>query len=225
MRVLIVEDDNELRSSLRQALQLSGYEVDAVPDGAMADSALRVKDHYASVILDLGLPRQEGLSVLRALRARRDATPVLILTAMDAVERKVQALDAGADDYLVKPFSIVELEARLRALLRRRYKQSDNVLSCGQLQFDMTSRVVVTQSGERLELTSRETALFELLLRHAPNWVSKQVLTDQLGSWDAEMSPNAVEVAVHRLRKRLLPFEIEIVTVRGLGYMLQEGVA
>ncbi len=222
MRVLIVEDDNELRGTLGQALQLSGYEVDAVADGAMADSALRVKDHYALVVLDLGLPRQEGLSVLRALRDRRDATPVLILTAMDAVESKVQALDAGADDYLVKPFSIVELEARLRVLLRRKFKQSDNTLSCGALQLDIASRVVTGQSGERLEFTSRDVALLELLLRHSPNWVAKQTLTDQLSSWDAEISANAVEVAVHRLRKRLLPNGVEIVTVRGLGYMLQE---
>ena len=222
MRVLIVEDDNELRGSLGQALQLSGYEVDAVADGAMADSALRVKDHYALVVLDLGLPRQEGLSVLRALRDRRDATPVLILTAMDAVERKVQALDAGADDYLVKPFSIAELEARLRVLVRRKFKQSDNTLSCGALQLDIASRVVTGQGGERLEFTSRDVALLELLLRHAPNWVAKQTLTDQLSSWDAEISPNAVEVAIHRLRKRLVPNGVEIVTVRGLGYMVQE---
>jgi two-component system, OmpR family, response regulator len=222
MRVLIVEDDSELRSTLSQALQLGGYEVDAVGDGAMADSALRVKDHYALVVLDLGLPRQEGLSVLRALRARRDLTPVLILTAMDGIESKVQALDAGADDYLVKPFSIAELEARLRALVRRKFKQSDNLLICGALQFDTANRVVTSQSGERLELTSRETALFELLLRHTPNWVAKQTLTDQLGSWDAELTPNAIEVAIHRLRKRLQPNGVEIVTVRGLGYLLQE---
>ncbi len=222
MRVLIVEDDEELRSALQQALQLSGYEVDAVGDGAMADSALRVKESYALVVLDLGLPRQEGLSVLRALRERRDATPVMILTAMDAIERKVQALDAGADDYLVKPFSIAELEARLRVLVRRRYKKSDNTLICGALQFDVGSRAVTAPTGERLELTSRDTALLELLLRHTPNWVAKQTLTDQLGSWDAELSSNAIEVAIHRLRKRLAPHGIEIVTVRGLGYLLQE---
>jgi two-component system, OmpR family, response regulator len=222
MRVLIVEDDRELRGSLSQALQLAGYEVDALGDGAMADSALRVRDRYALVVLDLGLPRQEGLSVLRALRDRRDATPVLILTAMDAVESKVQALDAGADDYLVKPFSIAELEARLRVLVRRKFNQPDTTLSCGALQLDVASRVVVGRGGERLEFSSKEIALLELLLRRAPNWVAKQTLVDQLGSWDAEISPNAVEVAIHRLRKRLQPSGVEIVTVRGLGYLLQE---
>jgi two-component system, OmpR family, response regulator len=225
MRLLLVEDDKPLRESISQALKHAGYELDAVADGVAADAALAVREAYAAVVLDLGLPRMGGVEVLHALRGRRDPTPVLILTAMDEVERKVMALDAGADDYLVKPFSIAELEARLRVILRRRYKQPDNVLAFGSLALNTTTRVVTTESGERVELSARDVALFELLLRQTPNWVRKETLIDQLGSWESELSANAVEVAVHRLRKRLEPFRVEIIAVRGLGYMLQEKLA
>jgi DNA-binding response OmpR family regulator len=222
MRILLAEDNPTLSDSLSQALRLSGYEVDVARDGNAADSALRTKDAYAVVILDLGLPGMTGWKVLQALRMRRDATPVLILTALDAIDNKVQTLDIGADDYLVKPFSMAELEARLRVLVRRQYGHKDNTVVFGPLRFDTAARLLTTLGDERIELTLRETALIELLMRKAPAWVSKEVLINQLGSWESELSPNAVEVAVHRLRKRLEAYQVMIVTVRGLGYQLQE---
>ncbi len=221
MRLLLVEDDPLLRESLTLALRHAGYKVDAAVDGVAADAALTTKEAYSVVVLDLGLPRMEGLQVLSALRARRDSTPVLILTAMDEVDTKVRALDRGADDYLVKPFSIAELEARLRVMLRRSVQRSDNLMYVGSLIFNGTSRTLTTDRDERIELSAREIALLELLMRHAPHWVSKDTLTDQLGSWDAELTPNAIEVAVHRLRKRLQPHNTEIIVVRGLGYTIQ----
>jgi two-component system, OmpR family, response regulator len=223
MRILLVEDDRELGSAVSTSLTNEGYAVDWMLDGASATAALSTAG-YDLVLLDLGLPKQSGLSVLRQLRARADtqrAVPVLIATAMDLVKDRVEGLDAGADDYLVKPFSLEELHARVRALIRRRNAVTTNTIEHGALHFDLQSHQA-TVNGTALELSAREATILEVLLLRAGRAVSKEQLLDSLSTWDRDITLNAIEVYVHRLRKKLEPAAIAVRTFRGLGYCIEK---
>ena len=220
MRILIAEDDAVLADGLVRAMKGAGYIADLVTNGEDADSALMRQVHDL-VVLDLGLPGLDGLQVLQRLRERKSSMPVLILTARATLDDRVKGLDLGADDYIAKPCDIQELQARVRALLRRAYNKSSNVLTHGRLSFD-TEKRRVTLSGNPFEMTAREMRLFELLLRRAGSVVSKEQILESLCSWDEEVSDNAIEVSVHRLRKRLGETGIIIRTIRGLGYLLDD---
>jgi DNA-binding response OmpR family regulator len=218
MRVLLVEDDAALRDTLLLALRNAGYGVDAVADGESADISLET-GKYDLIVLDLGLPRMDGIEVLRRLRGREDWTPVLILTAREGVEHRVTGLDGGADDYLTKPFALKEFEARVRALIRRA-TGSRNTLVNGPLSFDTANRQV-TVSGTLLGFSARELAILEGLMQRTGQVVLKKRLVHQLGDWEAEIGSNAIEVYIHRLRKKLSPHGINIHTIHGLGYLLE----
>lgn len=219
MRILLAEDDRIIADGLVRALKKSGFAVDHVATGADADAALSA-EKFDLVILDLGLPRMSGFDVLKRLRARKCIVPVLILTAQDGIEDRVRGLDAGADDYMVKPFALPELEARARALIRRNTGNPAGI-AVGRLTYDPAERVA-RMNGEIVDFSARELALLEILLLRAGRLVSKEQLVEQLCGWDEEVSNNAIEVYVHRLRKKLEPGEVRIVTVRGLGYCLEK---
>ena len=220
MRILVAEDDAILADGVTRTLRQSGYAVDWVKNGTEADSALDTDD-FDLLILDIGLPKKSGLDVLKRLRARDSRLPVLILTALDGVNDRVRGLDAGADDYLAKPFELAELEARVRALTRRGMAGSPTLLRHGPLTYDQVGRVA-RLNGEALELSAREISLLEIFLQRAGRLVSKDQLVSHLCEWGEEVSPNAIEVYVHRLRKKLEPGGVRIVTVRGLGYSLEK---
>ena len=218
MHVLLVEDDSVLADGLSRILQGHGMLVEVVGDGLQADQALQ-RGEFAVAVLDIGLPGIDGFEVVRRLRARASATPVLLLTARDAVEDRVRGLETGADDYLVKPFATAELVARIRALARRNTPKP-TVLSIGQLTLDTSARRA--RIGERaLDLSVREWAVLEYLLQHASRVVSKQQIIDAILPWGDDLTLNAVEVYVSRLRLKLLDAGIAIRTIRGFGYMLE----
>ncbi|MFN9212533.1 MAG: response regulator [Betaproteobacteria bacterium] len=219
MRILIAEDDPVLADGLSRSLRSAGYAVDMVADGESADSALTAQG-YDLLILDLGMPRLAGLDVLRRLRGRGSALPVLILTAADSVEQRVRGLDLGADDYMAKPFALSELEARARALTRRAAGSPQNLLRHGPLTLDRAGRIAAIEQTP-LDLSARELGLLEILLQRAGRLVSKEQLVDHLCEWGEEVSNNAIEVYVHRLRRKLEPGGVRIATVRGLGYCLE----
>jgi len=223
MRLLIAEDDPILADGLLHTLRRSGYAVDCVSDGASADAAITASS-FDLLILDLGLPRMAGLDVLKRLRSRKSQLPVLILTARDSTEDRVRGLDLGADDYLSKPFDLAELEARVRALTRRAGHGGQAVVVLGDLTFDTVGRVA-SLKGEPLELSARELSLLQLLVSRAGRMVSKEQIVDNLCQWGEELSANAVEVYVHRLRKKLEPGGVKITTLRGLGYCLNRAIA
>lgn len=216
MRILLVEDDAALGQATQVALRLEGYAVDWLRDGQHADDALR-SDSFDAVVLDLGLPRKDGLDVLSALRARGDSTPVLCLTARDTLQDRVSGLDHGADDYLVKPFDLDELNARLRALMRRSAGRAVNWVECGALRMDVAGHQVQLD-GQAVDLSAREFAILTTLLESAGRVVSRERLEDSLYGWDQEISSNALEVHIHHLRKKLGSDWIQ--TVRGAGYRL-----
>ena len=220
MRILIAEDDQVLADGLLRTLRGNGYAVDHVASGSEADAALSTQE-FDLLILDLGLPRLHGFEVLKKLRARGSATPVLILTAADSVEQRVKGLDLGADDYMAKPFSLQELEARVRALARRGMGVASNVIKHGPLTFDTTGRVAYINEA-MVELSARELGLLEVLLQRAGRLVSKDQLVERLCEWGDEVSNNAIEVYIHRLRKKIEQGPIRIATVRGLGYCLEK---
>ncbi len=220
MRILVAEDDPILADGLTRGLRQGGYAVDWVQNGAEAEAALSANS-FDLLILDLGLPKLPGLEVLKRLRARESRIPVLILTALDGVSDRVSGLDAGADDYLAKPFDLAELEARVRALTRRGMSGASTVVRHGALTYDQVGRVA-TLNNQPLELSAREVSLLEMFLQRCGRLVSKDQLVSHLCEWGEEVSTNAIEVYVHRLRRKLEPGDVRIVTVRGLGYSLEK---
>lgn len=219
MRLLIVEDNQYLATSLSQAFQAKGYAVDCAPRGEDADEALHTQP-YDLVILDLGLPDMDGLDLLRRVRLRKSRVPVLILSARDTLQKRVDGLNLGADDYLGKPFALAELEARAGALIRRGIGGESAVLRLGRLTLDTVGRVARID-GASLELPRRELCLLELLLLRCGQVLNKQTLLEKLFGFDDEAGVNAIELYVHRLRKKLEPAGIAIRTIRGLGYLLE----
>ncbi|MDO5624680.1 MAG: response regulator transcription factor [Pseudomonadota bacterium] len=221
MRILIAEDDQVLADGLLRSLRAAGAAVDHVASGAEADTALMTNTAFDLLILDLGLPRLHGLEVLKRLRARGQTMPVLILTAADSVEERVQGLDHGADDYMAKPFSLEELEARVRALTRRGMGAATSTIKHGPLEYDQAGRMA-TIDGKLVELSAREMGVLEVLLLRSGRLVSKEQLVERLCEWGEEVSNNAIEVYVHRLRKKIEKGPIRIATLRGLGYCLEK---
>jgi two-component system OmpR family response regulator len=220
VRILIVEDDAALSEALRFSLTQAGHTVDHVAHGLAADEALK-GDGFALVILDLGLPKMDGLEVLRRLRKRNTTLPVLILSGREQADEKVAGLDLGADDYLVKPFSLDELQARVRALLRRGMGKAAPTLEYGNLSFDTVGRIA-SVAGRPLQLSLHESDVLEVLLRRFGRVVSKEQLVEQLYSYDKEVSHNAIEVYVHRLRKKMEGSGLNVRTIYGRGYMLEQ---
>lgn len=216
MRILLAEDDPQLGDGLTVGLRQDGYAVDWVKDGVAADLALKTES-YDLLVLDLGLPRLDGMAVLAALRARGQALPVLVLTARDATGDKVQGLDAGADDYLVKPIDLDELAARVRALSRRAAGRVQPVLRQGELTLDPASRQV-TLGGVPVELSAREFSLLRMLLENAGRVMTRAQLEASLYGWRDEPDSNALEVHIHHLRKKLGAGRIR--TLRGIGYTM-----
>lgn len=216
MRILLVEDDALLGDALHVGLKQAGHAVDWVTDGVAAEAALASED-YAAAVLDLGLPRKDGLAVLTQLRARGNALPVLILTARDTVDDRIRGLDTGADDYLVKPFDMSELQARLRALLRRASGTPAPLLEAAGIALDPATRRV-TKDGSEVELSAREYALLHALIQHPGRALSRAQLEEQLYAWGDEIGSNAVEVFIHHLRRKLGSETIR--TLRGIGYVI-----
>ncbi len=214
MRILLVEDDPMLGDGLRAGLRQSGFLVDWVHDGHAAEREL-ASGEYAAAVLDLGLPLKDGLEVLQAVRARKIATPVLVLTARDAVLDKVRGLDLGADDYVIKPVDLLELGARLRSLVRRAHGQLSESMRCGAVLLEPASRRV-SLNGEPVSLSTREFDLLHVLFLNAGRVLSREQLEKNLYSWGYEVDSNAIEVHIHHLRRKLLPELIQ--TVRGVGY-------
>jgi two-component system OmpR family response regulator len=220
MDVLLVEDDTSLSDGIARILLGAGHAVEARATGSDALEATRSR-RFDLMLLDIGLPGIDGYEVLRRLRSAQDATPVLVLTARDHINERVYGLDLGADDYLAKPFAMAELGARVRALLRRAQMRSSPRITHGPLTMDKAARRAYL-AGEQLDLTAREWAVLEVLLQKVEKIVSKDGIINWVAGWDGELSPNAVEVYVSRLRAKLEPAGIRIRTVRGFGYMLEE---
>ena len=214
MRILLAEDDPMLGDGLQAGLRQQGFQVDWVRDGEAAEREL-ASGVYAAGVLDLGLPRKDGMDVLRALRERKLSTPVLVLTARDAVPDRIRGLDLGADDYVVKPVDLYELGARLRSLVRRAHGQVQDSLRCGGVLLEPAARQV-SLNGETVTLSTREFDLLQALMRNAGRVVSREQLEEQLYSWGHEVESNTIEVHIHHLRRKLQPDLI--VTVRGVGY-------
>ncbi len=219
MRILLVEDHPQLADSIAQAFKAAGWTVDVLHDGVAADLALSSED-YALAVLDVGLPRMEGFEVLARLRARGKTLPVLMLTARGEVKDRVHGLNLGADDYLAKPFELSELEARVKALLRRSVLGGEQQQRCGPLLYDLGTRRF-SLDDEVLTLTSREQAVLEVLIARPGRVMSKEQLASQVFGLDQDASPDAIEIYVHRLRKKLEGSSVRIVTFRGLGYLLE----
>ncbi len=216
MRLLLVEDDPLLGDGLQAGLRQGGYTVDWLQDADSAEAALS-SEHYEIMVLDLGLPDRSGLTVLKQLRQRGDDLPVLILTARDSIEDRVLGLDSGADDYMLKPFDLDELAARLRALLRRHGGRAENTIRHGKITLEPAAHTV-TIGAMGVDLPPREYAVLQLLLENSGRVMSRSRLEESLYSWDGEVESNAIEVYIHHLRKK---FGAELIrTVRGVGYII-----
>jgi two-component system OmpR family response regulator/two-component system response regulator QseB len=219
MRVLLVEDDEMIGQSLLKALEANGWSVDWVKEGLLAQSAM-ADGGYACVLLDLGLPRRDGIEVLRTARANGDRTPVLVLTARDGLDERITGLDVGADDYLVKPYEFRELLARMRAVIRRRDGAAHSIIGGDAIQLDLTTREVLIQ-GERQQLSAREFALLHALLERPGAILSRDQLESRIYGWGEEVSSNAVDVLIHGMRRKLGQDTIR--NVRGLGWRIAAG--
>jgi two-component system response regulator QseB len=221
MRLLLVEDDSMIGDTVRLGLRKDGFTVDWIRDGESARTALSA-ENYDAVLLDLGLPRVDGLELLRYVRSLngpRGRVPVLVVTARDSVPDRVTGLDAGADDYLVKPFDLGELSARLRALIRRQAGRGTNIVVHGELAFDTVNRSL-TVAGEPVSLSARELALFEALMLRPGAVLSKAQLEDRIYGWSDKIESNAIEVHMHSLRRKIGAHRIR--TIRGVGYVLAD---
>ena len=218
MRLLLIEDDAMIGDSLQKALRKSGYAVDWVQDGEDALLSLESTE-YALMILDLGLPGKDGLSILLALRKKENPIPVLILTARDAVSDKVQGLDMGADDYMLKPFALEELEARIRLLLRRHNGHSSSILKVGDLSIDTATHKVI-MNDKPYSLSSKEFALLAVLMERSGTVFSRAQLEEKLYGWNEEVGSNAIEVHIHQIRKKLGKNIIK--NIRNVGYSLAD---
>src|SRR5574343_383545 len=218
MRILIVEDDALVARGLKEGLQQLGYTVDLAMSAEAAEQSVR-GETFDLALVDIGLPQADGLQFIRQLRARGDSLPTLVLTAHSGMDDVVRGLDAGADDYLVKPYRLPEVAARIRALIRRANAITEATLQHDGLVLDTRSHTA-TLNDEALELTNREWSILELLLLASPNVVSKDRIMQTLAGWDKDITPNAVEVHVSRLRHKLDAGNIVIRTVRGIGYRL-----
>lgn len=214
MRTLLIEDDEMIGKSLTRALERAGWSVDWVRDGLLAQSALS-DGGYTCVLLDLGLPKVDGTQVLKLARERGDVTPILVLTARDGLQDRVHGLDLGADDYLLKPFQVPELLARMRAVSRRRHGAAHSIVGSATLQLDLTTREVI-QDGEREALTAREFAVIHALLERPGAILSREQLQDRIYGWGEEVTGNAIDVLIHGMRKKLGQDAIR--NVRGLGW-------
>src|ERR1700730_18071420 len=218
MRVLLVEDDGMIAQGLQTALRQANYAVDWVADGKSADAALQ-DSVFDLVLLDLGLPQRDGLDVLRAMRQRGITTPVIILTARDEVQRRIAGLDAGADDYIVKPFDLDEVMARMRSVMRRAAGRGDPGIQHGELRLDPVARTV-ERSGVPVSVSARELSVLEALLQRPGAVLSRAQLEDRLYGWDEQIGSNAIEVYIHGLRRKLGGDAIR--TLRGVGYFLKQ---
>ena len=221
MRILLAEDEHTLGTWLCKALEHAGIQVEWVDDGQLADRALRTREHDA-LVLDLGLPGMDGHTVLQRLRQRDQRLPTLILTARDSLAERVMSLNEGADDFLAKPFALAELEARLNALVRRARGVEHPRLACGPLVYDGPSRQF-HMNGQPFQLSPRELSVLLVLTQRSGEPLSKQQILDRVFADDEDVHPEAVEVFVYRLRKRLDGTGVRIVTLRGLGYTLEAG--
>lgn len=220
MRILLVEDDIMLADSICEGLEKGGFSVDHLGAAEPAESALGLT-HYDLAIVDIGLPGMSGLELIRRVRLRGIQLPVLILTARDGLDDRISGLDLGADDYMVKPFQLPELLARMRALIRRSLSAASSELAAGVIRLDLARRVA-TVHGEIMELTGREWEILQQLMLASPNVVGKQQMAESLSEWENEISANAVEIYISRLRQKLQGCGIEIRTIRGIGYRLDE---
>ena len=220
MRILLVEDDTMIGESVLDLLRAEHYAVDWVKDGEMAETALQTQT-YDLILLDLGLPRRDGLYVLRALRARKERTPVLIATARDSVQQRIEGLDAGADDYVLKPYDLDELLARIRALVRRAAGRAEPIYEHNDVSINPATREVMA-GGQPVVLSAREWAILEPLLARPGMVLSRAQLEEKLYGWKDEISSNAVEVYIHGLRRKLGADLIQ--NIRGVGYLVPKGV-
>jgi two-component system, OmpR family, response regulator len=218
MRILVVEDNRTLAEGLAAVLRVAGYAVDVVHDGVSADAVLSTES-FDLVVLDLSLPEMDGLDVLRGMRARKNTSSVLILTARGALDERVRGLDLGADDYMTKPFEVSELEARIRVLLRRQAGLHGSSVSFGNIELDTVSRTL-SAFGQTLDMPARELSVLETLLRKAGKVVAKQSIIESLAAFDDDLSENAIEQYISRLRRRLAPYALTVRVARGLGYYL-----
>ena len=216
MRILLIEDDPLIGTAIEQALKDSQYSVDWTKDGHAGLAAATSHD-YSVILLDLGLPKKDGVEVLKTLRDRHNSIPIIITTARDGVEDRIQGLDLGADDYLIKPFRIAELQARIRAVTRRNNGAARSLLECGDLQLDNASGEIF-KNGERIPLSAREFTVMRILMLRPGRLYSKTELEDQVYGWNEEVASNALEVIIHGLRKKLGKSAIK--NIRGLGWMV-----
>lgn len=220
MRILVAEDDEFLSGALKMGLENVGYAVDQVATGSEAKHALQ-DIAYDLLILDLGLPGTDGTEVLKQLRNHGQSLPVIIITARDTIQDKIKGLDLGANDYLTKPFDFRELEARIRAVLRKNIWNNKLEVIHGPIRFVINTREVFLNDSPA-DVTPREVAVLELLLQRAGRLINKRQLIEQIANWDEEPSDNAIEIIIHRLRRKLEPTGVKISTIRGFGYMLNE---
>lgn len=220
MRILLVEDDTMLAESICEGLEKGGFAVDPLAAAEPAESALALT-HYDLAIVDIGLPGMNGLELIQRVRRRRIDLPVLILTARDGLDDRITGLDLGADDYMVKPFQLPELQARIRALIRRSRSASSSELVVGRIRLDLARRTACND-GQILDLTGREWEILQQLMLATPNVVGKQKMAESLSEWENEITANAVEIYISRLRQKVQDCGVEIRTIRGIGYRLDE---